>query len=134
MKNQCHRTAIARKKPSRPAKWLADHLCLRGRVLDYGCGRGFDALHYDLETYDPHGFPTLPPGKFDTIVCIYVLNIVSEREQAMIIQRIKHLLAPHGHAYFAVRRDKACLKHQRHVTLPFRLIAEKRGAFAIYRL
>ena len=80
-----HRTAIERKKVSAPMKFLEDEGHLEGRVLDYGCGRGFDAGALGLESYDPYFFPEVPKGKFDTITCNYVLNVVDEETEAYLI-------------------------------------------------
>ena len=44
-------TAVRRTKPSRAAAYLAEHDLARGRVLDYGCGFGFDADHFGWDGY-----------------------------------------------------------------------------------
>ena len=112
---------------------------LQGRVLDYGCGRGFDADQLDLEKYDPHWFPKEPEGLFDTITCIYVLNVVSEETQTWIIENVSKLLTPGGHAYFAVRRDlpregeEGRGTWQQFVLLDLPLLTQK-STFAIYKL
>jgi len=98
-------TAIKRNKLSAPMKWLKENSLLVGRVLDFGCGRGFDAQFLSLEAYDPHWGFDLPTGKFDTITCIYVLNVVDEFTQWGILAQIKGLLSLGGKAYVAVRRD-----------------------------
>ncbi len=38
-------------------------------------------------------------------MCVYVLNVLEPYAQAEVMMDIDHLLAPHGIAYFAVRRD-----------------------------
>lgn len=132
-----HLTAMKRSGPSCPAYYLASEGRLRGRKLDYGCGRGFDADHYGMKKYDPHWFPTPPKGLFDTITCTYVLNVVGPAEQRHIVQRIRNLLTPNGRGYIAVRRD---FKHnyrtknatQRRVRLRLPVLHEERGAFCIY--
>ena len=45
--------AIRRPRPSRAAAYLVANDLLRGRVIDYGCGFGFDADHFGWESYDP---------------------------------------------------------------------------------
>ena len=103
-----HLTAPRRNKPSRPARLL--HKLAKGRILDFGCGFGFDANHFGWEKYDKHYFPKLPTGKFDTIFCHYVLNVIdSEEKRLLVLNRIKQLLAKNGKAYITVRRDKKCL-------------------------
>lgn len=105
-----HKTAITRKVPSAPTKWLASRGKIIGAVLDYGCGKGFDALAYGMDSYDPHYQPIKPRGPFDTIICNYVLNIIeSPEERARVLLTIRNLLAPGGCAYITVRNDKKAL-------------------------
>jgi hypothetical protein len=44
-------------------------------------------------------------GVWDTVTCVYVLNVVSSNTGALILYHVQHLLKPGGRAYFAVRRD-----------------------------
>ena len=112
---------------------------LKGRVLDYGCGRGHDAQHFDIFGYDPHWQPIMPAGCFDTITCIYVLNVVTEEVQAEILEKIPSHLVPGGHAYLAVRRDlpkegkQGRGVFQRFVVLDLPVLAQNSG-YAIYDL
>lgn len=105
-----YKTAISRSSLSVPMKFLKAKGLLKGRILDYGCGKGSDAdfLANDAEVskFDPHFFPGKPKGKFDTITCDYVLNTISDADGKKVISKIKSLLAPGGKAYVAVRRDK----------------------------
>ena len=55
--------AIRRETVSRTARFLEDRRLLRGRVLDYGCGFGFDADHFGWEAFDPH------PGRSPRRAC-----------------------------------------------------------------
>lgn len=98
-------TAITRKAVSAPVRWLQKQDLLKGRILDYGSGRGFDADALDADRYDPYWHPTRPRGKFDTIICNYVLNVVDEETQNNIIEDIRGLLKKGGVAYISVRRD-----------------------------
>lgn len=100
-----YRTAITRIKASVPTRWLIENDLIRGRVLDYGCGRGKDAEVLDCEKFDPYYAPDMPKGKFDTIVCNYVLNVVTIEEENEIINDIKKRLRKNGNAYISVRRD-----------------------------
>lgn len=127
-----HRTAIRRVAISAPTRWLEDQELLSGRILDYGCGYGKDAAELGFEVYDPYFFPNMPRGKFDTILCNYVLNVVPEREQAWIIHDIETRLSPEGVAYLTVRRDlKGHEKTQRIVRLQLPVVVETPG-FCIY--
>jgi diadenosine tetraphosphate (Ap4A) HIT family hydrolase len=108
--NFSHLTAIDRPKLSSPLRFLIDRNLIKGRILDFGCGLGNDVqfLHQqglDITGYDPHYLPTYPDGKFDTIVCCYVLNVLMPEVQADVLMNIAHLLKPGGKAYYAVRRD-----------------------------
>ncbi len=105
-----HLTAKDRKSLSFPSKILIERKLLKGRVLDFGCGFGKDVEElkkkgFEITGFDPHYFPSYPTGKFDTIICHYVLNVLDKREQFKVLIDISRLLKPDGHAYFTVRRD-----------------------------
>ena len=133
-------TAIARSKPSAPIRHLHQAGLLVGRCLDYGCGRGMDADTYGMEGYDPTWRPREPSGRFDTITCTYVLNVVDEAAQEAILAAVRGLLAPGGAAYISVRRDlpregmqgRGCW--QRYVTLDAPTLSAGKGRWATYWL
>ncbi len=105
-----HLTAIERTKLSSPLQFLSNNNLLKSRILDFGCGLGNDVellqqQGLDISGYDPYYAPTYPTGKFDTIVCCYVLNVLMPEEQIDVLMNIAHLLEPGGKAYYAVRRD-----------------------------
>lgn len=103
-----HPTARSRDDVSAPLRWLDDQGLLRGKILDFGAGRGVDAEAIGATAYDPNSpapMNEFPEGEFDTIVSIYVLNVVPPEEQKKIVSQIKSLLADGGTAYLAVRRD-----------------------------
>ena len=75
------------------------------RRLDYGCGRGYDADSLGMFKYDPHFFNNKPEGKFHTVWCGYVLNVLNKQEGQEVVDEIKALLHDRGMAYVAVRRD-----------------------------
>lgn len=108
--NYSYLTAISRNTHSVPMKWLKKKGLLKGRILDYGCGRGFDTIQlsedgYECECYDPHFQPIMPTGRFDTIICIYVINVLEKHDQRALQADVEARLNLGGHAYFAVRRD-----------------------------
>lgn len=108
--NHPYLTAIKRTDLSVPARYLLQHDLLNGRILDFGCGFGYDTEElkrqgYDITGYDDYYCPEYPEGKFDTIFCIYVLNVLEPYAQAEVMMNVSNLLSPKGTAYFAVRRD-----------------------------
>lgn len=105
-----HLTAKERKYLSFPAKLLVEKKLLVGEVLDYGCGLGKDVellgkRGINIIGYDKHYFPKFPIKKFDTIICIYVLNVLMPEEQTEVLMEVSSLLKPTGKAFFVVRRD-----------------------------
>lgn len=105
-----HLTIKDRKQPSFPLRFIINNKLIRGRILDFGSGLGADVTFlqekgFDITGYDPYYSPTVPQGKFDTILCIYVLNVLLPEEQSHVLMAISELLKPGGKAFFAVRRD-----------------------------
>jgi len=103
-------TAKERDRISMPARFLFSNNLLKGKILDFGCGFGYDvemlkAKGLDIEGYDPHYFPKMPRQKFDTILCFYVLNVLMPEEQTEVLMNVSRFLKPQGRAYFSVRRD-----------------------------
>jgi Methyltransferase domain len=96
--------AVRRETVSRTARFLDEHRLLRGRVLDYGCGFGFDADHFGWEAYDPHYRQKLPDGLFDTVVCNHVANMLTRDSRQELFRALQALLAPQGKAYVSVSR------------------------------
>jgi len=108
--NHPYLTAIKRTDISVPTRYLLQHDLLKGRILDFGCGFGFDTDElgrkgYDITGYDYYYRPDYPDGKFDTIICNYVLNVLEPYAQAEVMMNVTNLLKPQGTAFFAVRRD-----------------------------
>lgn len=108
--NHPYLTAIKRTDLSVPTRYLLQHDLLKGRILDFGCGFGYDTDElkrqgFDIVGYDSYYRPDYPDGKFDTIICIYVLNVLERYPQADVMMSISNLLSSNGTAYLAVRRD-----------------------------
>jgi len=105
--SKTHLTAIGRTTVSQPTKYLLGRNLIDGRTLDYGCGRGFDAKALGIESYDPYFQPDMPDGDFDTIICNYVLNVISDlTSRTIVVDLISRKLAPGGVAYISVRNDR----------------------------
>ncbi len=105
-----HLTAKEREKLSFPMNWLKRNNYLQGNILDYGCGFGTDVEFlkkegYDANGYDNYYFKNYPKFKYDTITCIYVLNVLDPVQETDVILSVSELLKHGGKAYFAVRRD-----------------------------
>ena len=137
--NKPHLTAIKRKALSLPFRYLQEHSLLVGRVLDFGCGHGFDCDALGIEGYDPYWRPEKPTGTFDTIVCNYVLNVLEPDQWQAVIDEISGLQSKGGIAYITVRTDKRILNgftsrgtYQCDVLLD--LPVEHQSKFRMYRL
>jgi 2-polyprenyl-3-methyl-5-hydroxy-6-metoxy-1,4-benzoquinol methylase len=107
--NNSWKTAIGRTKLSFPLRYLLSHGridLLNDKVLDFGCGRGFDADCCGFTKYDPHFFPERPEEKFDVALCNYVLNVLPKSQEIKMINEIRsYLKKPFGIAYITVRRN-----------------------------
>ncbi len=123
-------------------RWLSSRNFLKGKCLDFGGGRGFDAVYYNMYHWDPYWLTsTYPKGLYDTITCTYVLNVVEPYIKMHILNDVHALLTEGGTAYFTVRRDipksgkagRKCI--QRYVILnqPYICIREI-SSYAIYKL
>ncbi|RMG31033.1 MAG: class I SAM-dependent methyltransferase [Methanobacteriota archaeon] len=133
-----HLTIKQRRYPSFPTKQLFLKGLIKGRVLDFGSGLGVDVRFlkqkgFDVTGFDPYYQPEYPRGKFDTILCNYVLNILLPEEQSHVLMAVSELLKPEGRAYFTVRRDirrsgfrynpkHRCKTYQCNVVLPYKSI------------
>lgn len=136
------KTAIARTRLSAPTAYLHRHGKLVGRVLDYGCGRGFDCDTLGYQGYDPNHRPKTPPvGKYDTIVCNYVLNVIeNKQEREDVLRTIYTYLAKGGTAYISVRADTRALNRRTklgtwqgdiHLSLP---VVSRTSSYRMYSL
>jgi hypothetical protein len=96
--------AIRRETVSRTPQILTERGLLRGRILDYGCGFGFDADHFGWEAYDPHYRAKTPEGLFDTVVCNHVANMLTRTSRRQLYRVLEELLTPQGRAYLSVSR------------------------------
>ncbi len=109
--SNAYKTATVRKNPSLPIKRLATDGLIVGRALDYGCGTGFDAEYYGMDSYDTYYQPVMPDGRFDTITCNYVLNVIESGFARLgVLQDIQARLADGGKAYITVRNDRRALR------------------------
>jgi SAM-dependent methyltransferase len=135
------KTALRRSKPSAPLKLLLDDHQIIGRVLDYGCGHGADVAHlkslgYDVVGWDPTWSTDIPQGKFDTVLCTYVLNVVSERDADEIAKATREYLRNDkcgGKIFYTVRADTKDTDTQRLVTaIPKAKVHIKSSGFVVW--
>lgn len=111
--NKSHLTAMSRKSVSAPMRYLANNKLIKGKSLDFGCGRGLDADTFGMAKYDPYYFKCddFAPSEFDTITCNFVLNTIPDAsERQKVLDTIEHWLAPCGNAFISIRSDKKDLK------------------------
>ena len=138
--DKSYKTAITRTKPSAPTKWLKKNGYLRGKILDYGCGKGFDCTWLECDGYDPYYKPETPTGKYDTILCNYVLNVISSCEvRQQVLDIIQNLLALDGTAYVAVRRGSGLNGYTKictyQTTIKLKLpVFHETSSYAIYEM
>ena len=106
MAGKTYLTAITRNIRSAPAARLQKTGLIKGKVLDYGCGKGRDIQFYDNAVgYDPYYRPDLKvlKKKYDTVVCTYVANVLNYTERKD-LYRVLHKLAK-GDILITVRRN-----------------------------
>jgi hypothetical protein len=90
---------------SKTARVLIEANLIRGRVLDYGCGLGFDADQQGWEAFDPYYRPGTPTGSYDTILVNHVANILTRSSRVVLFRTVNALLAEGGKAYISVARN-----------------------------
>lgn len=143
-------TAMSRKEASVPCRRLLAQFRIprHGRVLDFGCGKGKDvehltALGFDVTGYDPNHRPERPTGKFETILCTFVMNTRTKEVRDSILREIQGFMAPGGMAFISVRRDikadgitsRGTYQETVDLAREYGLqVVTENSAFAIYRL
>ena len=73
-----HKTAISRKGPSAPLKFILSNEEVKEPILDYGCGKGADSKHltslnYNVTSYDPYWNPKIWMTKAIYIIRLYAI-------------------------------------------------------------
>lgn len=86
------------------------------RVLDFGCGKGFDVIHlkkhnHDIVGYDAfhEQFSSPPDGKFDLVMCNFVLNVLPKKFREEAFDRA-YSYAKRGGIVFVSARPKNTLR------------------------
>ena len=124
MKNESHKTAITRKKWSKPGRWLYKEFFKKnkiplGSMLDFGAGKSIDSECWKKETgcneqaydeYEQPGFPgrgIRPDRQFELVTVIFVLNVVeTDEERIAILNDAMHYVMPDGYIFIATRSKK----------------------------
>lgn len=148
--------AIKRTKPSQGAILVEESIrkaiklgvCpAEPRILDFGCGHGFDAKHFGWDAYDPYYGPYSIEGQYDFVICTNVLNALSRNNRGKVISKVGSLLRDKqdpSHqdsvAYFVVPRNipktgKLGIHHslQNYVVLSLPEFHSEADAFVIYQ-
>jgi len=138
--DNAHKTAITRRGISAPMKHLIKKELLLGATLDYGCGKGSDAIELEMDRFDPHHHNVVLRQSYDTITCHYVINTLLPDDGEDVLRRIKALLNTNGRAYITVRRDvkidgfTSRGTYQRNVLLDLPIVHEVKRGYCIYLL
>ena len=97
--------APPRRALSKTARVLLERKLVRGRVLDYGCGHGYDADQLGWDAYDPYYRPVHPTGPYDTVIVNHVANILTRSSRQALFAAVNALLADGGSAFISVARN-----------------------------
>jgi len=147
-----YKTAITRKTISVPMRNLHNTGKLVHPYLDYGCGKGFDAIEFGMDRFDPHftdGRVVTTNGRawaieqcqsyYETITCNYVLNVIeSEAERRRVLKEINSMLMDGGIAYITVRRDikkegyTSKGTYQENIVLDLPILKETKNGYCTY--
>jgi DNA phosphorothioation-associated putative methyltransferase len=100
---------------------------IRGKVLDYGCGKGRDveelqALGFKVEGYDPNFQPHKPRGRFQTVLMTYVVNVLQVKERNAAIQDAWKYVKKGGRLIVTARTEREiceAAKNGNWVCLPY---------------
>lgn len=115
--NPYKKTALQRKKISKPARILEEKSLLNGKILNMGCGNNDDTLFLIDKGYNIIGYDKYNPKycnenilneNYDTIICFYVFNtIYALKEHNTLLKQLKNMT---GDVYICVRSDKRAIK------------------------
>jgi len=109
------KTAISRSKPSRPLKAALHLSAVKGRVLDFGCGKGKDVQElrkrgFKVFGYDPNFRPKKPSGRFQTVLMTYVVNVLQVKERDAAIQEAWSYVKKGGRLIVTARSEREILE------------------------
>ena len=150
-----HKTAMARNTLPMPVRWLLSQELIRGRVLDYGCGKckpindsvmGSNPLIKSITSYDPHYEPNALQEcgwmMFDVVLCTYVLCTLPQEDELKVLRAMQSFISRCGVAYITVRNDEPKSGYgmsskgtfQRRVIMPYLYQVRETTQYRIYLL
>lgn len=107
-------TAMSRSKISAPLRCISNEIKIGDRILHQGAGRlnnpdrsrldelAKEVIHYD-PNYSKETEKFLGKADFDTVVSIYVLNVLPIEIRQVAMKSVYDSLKTHGVGFFAVR-------------------------------
>ena len=112
------KTAIHRIRPSKPYQILISKGLINKnvKVIDYGCGYGYDVKYYSYLGYNIIGYDKYNKeynninlnNKYDILTCNYVFNVLPYKKDInKLLKDIKNLS---DNIYISVRADKKVVK------------------------
>lgn len=115
--NPFTKTALKRRTLSVPMRELLVKELLKGNILDFGCGVGDDVNFLNQKGLNIVGYDKFNPmfndgsllkGKYDVVVCNYVLNVIPDLEEHR--QVVEQLRSLSDLIYISVRSDSKAIK------------------------
>lgn len=109
-------TARPRNTLSIPTNILLNSNLLVGKILDYGCGYGFDTQFLKVKGFNIKGYDKyseiynkscLLIDTYDTIICNYVFNVIDLKEHNELLNKLKQMS---NNIYISVRSDNNSIK------------------------
>jgi SAM-dependent methyltransferase len=114
-----HKTAMTRRSPSPFARNILEVVAPKlsvGSILDYGCGRGTDVIHYrqrglhadGYDPYPPFGWAAKPTAAgYDLVTLVFVLNVLPDPwERVRVIKQAATYLRPGGYMLVVTRSPR----------------------------
>lgn len=112
------KTAISRNKHSKPYQiLLKNQLDPNIKILDMGCGHGFDVDTLKSQGYNIEGYDKFQPTRnntellkdsYDLVTCNYVFNVIEDpKDREELLQQLKSL---GKQVLISVRADRKAIK------------------------
>lgn len=134
-------TAIHRKQPSLPLRKILSFINKDSKILDYGCGHGYDVKYlldnnYLANGYDKYiksNYNKIKYDKYDIITLFYVLNVIEDiNERVEVLKAIKDLAKDTSTLFICVRSYDEFIKYKGNYKLYKDGIITSRNTFQKY--